>query len=271
MARKFYLGANTVEDVTFLKIAGVVDEDNTLANSVKKIEGRTVLIDLSGVERINSCGVRDWVNWLNDLERKGKQVILVRCSPCIVNQINLVNNFVGGGMVKSFFAPYYCGKCDQEQLELLQVENFHDMAAPSAPSMRGDRCQQLRCEMEFDDIQDAYFAFLPRNTGRVVDSRLQKHIESLSPSIQDRIKGLDAVEKQSGTSGKGPSSLSQYSPLTVTSSSISLSRDAHLGEETTAEPEKKKRSGTTTALLFGAALALVAVIVGYVVFFSGGR
>ena len=72
MSKKFSLGANTVEDVTFLKVSGVVDEDNTLARSLKKIDGRTVVIDLSGVDRINSCGVRDWVNWLNDLDAKGK-------------------------------------------------------------------------------------------------------------------------------------------------------------------------------------------------------
>ncbi len=271
MARKFYLGTNTVEDVTFLKLSGVIDEDNTLAGSVKKIDGRTVIIDLSGVERINSCGVRDWVNWLNDLHHKGKQTILVRCSPCIVNQINLVNNFVGGGMVKSFFAPYYCGRCDKEQLELVQVENFTEQQAPRAPVMRGDGCNQVSCEMAFDDIEDSYFAFLPRNTGKVVDERLRKHIESLSPTIQDRIKRLDTVEKQSTT--KAPASLSQYSPLTVTTSGVSMNRDSihrQTAAEAPAEPPRK-RTASATALLLGAALALAAVIVSYVVFFAGGR
>jgi anti-anti-sigma regulatory factor len=104
---KFFLGSQTVEDVTFLKVSGTIDEDNTLASSLKKIDGHTVVVDLAGVERINSCGVRDWVNWLNDLEGRGKQVVLVRCSPVIVNQVNLVHNFAGRGHVKSFFAPYY--------------------------------------------------------------------------------------------------------------------------------------------------------------------
>lgn len=274
MARKFYLGTNTVEDVTFLKITGVIDEDNTLAASVKKIEGRTVIIDLSGVDRINSCGVRDWVNWLNDLEQRGKQVILVRCSPCIVNQINLVNNFVGGGMVKSFFAPYYCARCDKEQLELLQVEAFADMSQPTAPPVRGDGCHEVQCEMDFDDIEASYFAFLPRNTGKVVDERLRAHVESLSPSIQDRIKRLDTVQKQA-SDPKAPHSLSQYSPLTVTTTGMSLARDslnrtAPPPEGPPSEERRGRRVGTS-AMLLGAAFAVAAVIVAYVVFFIGER
>ena len=203
MSKKFYLGANTVEDVTFLKVSGVVDEDNALARSLKKIDGKTVIIDLSGVVRINSCGVRDWVNWLNDLAAVEKKLILVRCSPCIVNQINLVNNFVGTGMVKSFFAPFYCPKCDIEQQKLLQVEDFASMTRPVAPGARGDGCNEAQCQMEFDDIEEAYFAFIPRNTGSVVDQKLQKHVESLSPTIRDRIKRLDTVERDEDT-GRTP-------------------------------------------------------------------
>ena len=174
---RFFLGIHTVEDVSFLKISGTLDEDNTLASSLKKIEGRTVVIDLSGVERINSCGVRDWVNWLNDLEATGRQVVLVRCSPCIVTQINLVHNFTGKGIVKSFFAPYYCGRCDKEQQKLLQVEQFTGAAQPIAPTFRAEGCQNVPCELQFDDIEESYFAFLPRSAGKVVDDKLPKLIE----------------------------------------------------------------------------------------------
>ena len=81
MAQKFFLGANTVEGVTFLKIRGVIDEDNALAKSLRRIEGDTVVIDLEGVVRINSCGVRDWVNWLNDLDARGI-VLMDRADGC---------------------------------------------------------------------------------------------------------------------------------------------------------------------------------------------
>src|SRR5690349_24154934 len=44
---------------------------------------------------IYSCSVRDWVNWLSKLESNGTRSVLVECSPAIVAQINLVNNFTG--------------------------------------------------------------------------------------------------------------------------------------------------------------------------------
>lgn len=270
---RFFLGINTVEDVSFLKLSGTIDEDNTLAGSLKKIEGRTVVIDLSGVERINSCGVRDWVNWLNDLEGVGKSVVLVRCSPCIVTQINLVHNFTGKGHVKSFFAPYYCGKCDKEQLKLLQVEGFAGNTHPRAPDCRADACQNVPCELQFDDIEDSYFAFLPRSGGKVTDDKLPRLIEGLSPSIKDRIKRLDTVEQVSGESTGAPGS-AQYSPLTVTSTSLSMNLGRQsLGGALPPTPTDldKARTGGTFRGLLAIAMILVLAILGYVFYYVGGQ
>lgn len=272
MAKKFSLGANTVEDVTFLKVGGIIDEDNTLAGSLKKIDGRTVVIDLSGVERINSCGVRDWVNWLNDLDARGKSVVLVRCSPCIVNQINLVNNFVGRGMVKSFFAPYFCPTCDIEQQKLLQVEDFAGMDRPRAPEVRGDACQRADCQMEFDDIEEAYFAFLPRSTGQIVDGDLQRLLGQLSPSIRDRIKRLDSVQRQS--EGDRTPISGMYSPLTVTRTSLSINRGGdpsdRPAETRDATQPQKSRRGLLALGLTLAALALAGGLIAYVFLGGGG-
>lgn len=261
--KKFSLAASTTEDVTFLKVRGVVDEDNTLGSSLKRIEGRTVIIDLSEVTRINSCGVRDWVNWLSELDARGTRIILVKCSPCIVNQVNLVNNFVGNGLVKSFYAPYYCARCDVEELVLLQVEAFAEMAQPVAPGVRGQRCTHADCQMIFDDIEAAYFAFLPRNTGATVDAALKETIDSLSPTIKERIRRLDAVERPDES---GPGS-SVYSPLTATG--LSISRDS-LNITPPAEPTEQTKS-SLAPLLGAMALALAAAIVAYVIFVAGDK
>ena len=93
MSQKFTAGVHHREDVTFIKLSGVIDEDNELDHLTEKIPGGTAVIDLGEVERINSCGVRDWVNWLGKIETAKTDVVLVECSPAIVAQINLVNNF----------------------------------------------------------------------------------------------------------------------------------------------------------------------------------
>src|SRR5690349_23111241 len=105
---------------------------------------------------IYSCGVRDWVNWLSKLESNGTRSVLVECSPAIVAQINLVNNFTGNGVVKSFYVPYFCPECDEEKVLLVEAG---DMGPPphEPPTCRCDECDLV---MDFDDMPDSYFAFL---------------------------------------------------------------------------------------------------------------
>lgn len=156
MSKKFQASVHHRDDVGFVKLSGVIDEDNELADLTDSIPGSMVVIELGEVERINSCGVRDWVNWLNALEAKGAEIVLVECSPAIVAQINLVNNFTGNGSVKSFYVPYFCPECDEEKVLLCEAG---EMGPPphEPPVCRCDGCDLV---MDFDDMPDSYFAFL---------------------------------------------------------------------------------------------------------------
>lgn len=95
MNPKFQASVHNREDVTYVKLSGVIDEDNELASLSEKIGSGTAVIDVSEIERINSCGVRDWVNWLGKVEKNGAKVVLVECSPAIVAQIKLGQQFHG--------------------------------------------------------------------------------------------------------------------------------------------------------------------------------
>jgi anti-anti-sigma regulatory factor len=156
MNAKFNSSIQHRGDVSYVKLAGVIDEDNELGGLVEKIPIGTAVIDLGEIARINSCGVRDWVNWLSKLESNGTRSVLVECSPAIVAQINLVNNFTGSGMVKSFYVPYFCPECDEEKVLLVETA---DMGPPphEPPTCRCDECDLV---MDFDDMPDSYFAFL---------------------------------------------------------------------------------------------------------------
>lgn len=156
MSQKFQAAVQHRGDVSYVKLAGVIDEDNELADLVDKIPTGTAVIDLGEIERINSCGVRDWVNWLSKLENNGTRSVLVECSPSIVAQINLVNNFTGNGTVKSFYVPYFCPECDEEKVLLVEAT---EMGPPphEPPTCRCDECDLV---MDFDDMPDSYFAFL---------------------------------------------------------------------------------------------------------------
>ena len=137
MSQKFQHTVQQRGEVSFVKLGGVIDEDNELNELVDKIPNGTAVIDLGEIERINSCGVRDWVNWLSKLENNGTRSVLVECSPAIVAQINLVNNFTGSGVVKSFYVPYFCPECDEEKVLLVEAS---DMGPPphEPPTCRCD-------------------------------------------------------------------------------------------------------------------------------------
>ena len=156
-----------------VKLAGVLDEDNHLANLMGMVSGQA-LIDLGDIETINSCGARDWVNWIAQLEARGIRPVLVECSPAVVAQLNLVRNFAGNAVVKSFYVPYHCPQCDEQKVALAEVA---ELGPPphEPPSFRCDECETL---MDFDDVPEAYFGFLS-----------ERHHASAKQLQQGRAKG----------------------------------------------------------------------------------
>ena len=187
MSQKFQSSIQHRADVSYVKLGGVIDEDNELADLADKIPVGTAVIDLGEIERINSCGVRDWVNWLSKLETNGTRSVLVECSPAIVAQINLVNNFTGNGVVKSFYVPYFCPECDEEKVLLVESS---DMGPPphEPPTCRCDECDLV---MDFDDMPDAYFAFLS-NQRKVAEP------DKINGAMRDFGRGPDPEPSRSG-------------------------------------------------------------------------
>ena len=212
MNPKFQASVHNREDVTYVKLSGVIDEDNELASLSDKIGSGTAVIDVSEIERINSCGVRDWVNWLGKVEKNGAKVILVECSPAIVAQINLVNNFTGQGVVKSFYAPYFCPNCDLEKVLLVETRDLAQTQPFKAPSCRCDECDG---PMDFDDMEESYFAFLSNAKKIVTDSRVDSVINEFTPTDGDR-----KIRSRTGNTNPGSSSGSKSGSSGVHSSSL---------------------------------------------------
>lgn len=165
-------------ELVTVKLAGVINEDNDLAEHLDLIDGSWVAINLSDVERINSCGLRDWVNWINALEAKGSKMLFLECSLSIVAQINVVNNFTGTGRIKSLYLPYYCEACNEAHPRLYEAEDLAPEQLP--PASRCIGCEQI---MDFDDMPDTYFAFLS-NPDQVLLSGALPRAQSLALSTE---------------------------------------------------------------------------------------
>ena len=194
MSLKFQASVHHRDDVGFVKLSGVIDEDNELADLTESIPGSMVVIELGEIERINSCGVRDWVNWLNALEAKGADIVLVECSPAIVAQINLVNNFTGNGSVKSFYVPYFCPECDEEKVLLSEAS---EMGPPphEPPVCRCDGCDLV---MDFDDMPDSYFAFLSNQKKVAKPDKVQSVLDEFSTASNEPSRIRSRVQGGSG-------------------------------------------------------------------------
>lgn len=138
-----------------VELRGEIDENADFSELKQTLRGQ-VELRLEGITRINSCGVREWVNFVRGLEAVSA-LWFSRCSPVVVLQLNTIYNFRGRAQVTSFMAPYVCEACHSDEYKLLDVsEHFPDRRA-HVPAFRCRRCGGV---MVFDELPERYLSFL---------------------------------------------------------------------------------------------------------------
>lgn len=141
---------------TTVEFFGEIDENADFAELRRRLRG-AIVFHLAEVRRINSCGVREWVNFVRDLPGVG-ELTFTHCSPAIVTQLNMIYNFRGAARVRSFYAPYVCENCGHEDEKLLDVASqFPNGTVGSVPEFK---CEKCGMPMEFDDLPERYLSFL---------------------------------------------------------------------------------------------------------------
>lgn len=142
------------ETANTIKLAGVLDEHNPLDEIVEKLSAGVATINLSGVTKVSARGARDWAEWLEALVKQGVTPQLVACSPAFVAYLNREPTFRGALFVKTVCVPYLCTRCDEEQLQPIDVDVIGEQH--EVPVCSCDRCGG---ELVFDGPPD-YFDFL---------------------------------------------------------------------------------------------------------------
>ena len=127
--------------------------------------------------------MRDWVNWLGKVEKNGAKVVLVECSPAIVAQINLVNNFTGQRRGQELLRPVLLPQLRSGKGAARRDARRRAAAPFKAPTCRCDECDG---PMDFDDMEESYFAFLSNAKKIVTDSRVDSVINEFTPTDGDR-------------------------------------------------------------------------------------
>jgi hypothetical protein len=140
--------------LTTVEFVGEIDENADFAELRRKLRG-PVAFQLAEVRRINSCGVREWVNFVRDLPHVS-DLTFSHCSPAIVTQLNMIYNFRGHAKIRSFFAPYVCDACGLEEEKLIDVAS----QAQAGGQLPAFGCSSCGAAMEFDDLPERYLSFL---------------------------------------------------------------------------------------------------------------
>ena len=139
------------DGICYLAYSGDIDEDYVYDELLKDKQTK-YLIDFNEIEMINSCGIREWIGFIEKLGPEAR-IIYINCPQIIVQQINMVEGFMTpNSYVHSFFAPYYCEELDLEKKILLKAEDVVDFKAPVV--------HHEGHEMEFDAHEKQYFHFL---------------------------------------------------------------------------------------------------------------
>ena len=144
-----------VKEDNVIRLIGQIDE---LADFHDLFVGLTgiVIIDMEEVNRIDSFGIRFWVEAVG--KAKNLQLIYIRCPPTIINNFNMFPAFLGSNAeVRSFYADYYCEECNKEERFLLDVDqDFGGVSDIEAPTYK---CE---CGGDYvlDEDEDEYLIFL---------------------------------------------------------------------------------------------------------------
>lgn len=144
-------------DTLVLDLVGQIDEDTDFAPC--DISGaKNLKMNLEGVKSINSCGIREWIKWL-DQSQSAESVEFHKCPKIIIDQMNMVEGFLPkNAKVMSFFVPYYSEETGNEKDVLFTRGKEFDDSGVRAPDEYKD--EESGDVLELDVIEAKYFKFI---------------------------------------------------------------------------------------------------------------
>ena len=142
------------DGVDHVTLTGVIDENADLA-LIGTLGGRPARFHMRSVRRINSYGVRSWIDAIRKIPRD-TDLTFVQCPPPVIDQCNMVAGFLGHGRLESFFAPMTCPECDEQIDQLFETEacRANGGKLPVTP------CPRCSRPMEVDDLEEQYLLFV---------------------------------------------------------------------------------------------------------------
>jgi hypothetical protein len=152
MSNGLKIETQVLENTVKIEVIGEIDEDSNF-DKIIAIHQDIYIFNLGKVTLINSCGVREWINFLEKLPDESR-IVYNDVPQIVVEQINMVKGFLKAeSKIESFFAPYYSEEKDEVMFILLSVDQVRDGKAPEIKDDDGNI-------LEFDAIEAQYFNFI---------------------------------------------------------------------------------------------------------------
>lgn len=142
-------------DNAHVSFVGILDEESDLLQ-LDLSPYREVTFDLKQLDRINSRGLRLWLNWMSGLD-KSKKYIMENCPKVLVTQANMVKGvFPTWVKVRSVDLPYFCERCQMPFAGTIVLDENESIPDEVENTAACPTCKQVS-EI---DAADTYFRFL---------------------------------------------------------------------------------------------------------------
>ena len=142
------------DDAVLVTVSGLIDERFPGFGDLPAV--KTAVINVAGIHRMNSFGVRQWLNAMDAVPKSITDMYLLGCPTVFVDQLNMVLNFGGQAKVLTAIAPYMCPACQIESAETIDVLANRATLTREAPQKY---CSQCGGRLEFDETPQSYFTF----------------------------------------------------------------------------------------------------------------
>jgi hypothetical protein len=134
-------------------LVGRIDENADLNALAQEVGFDGATIDLAGLTRINSIGVREWMDFVASLAPR--KIRLERCAPVFVEQLNAIANFSGAAELVSVLHSFECENDGEAVNVEVKVAEARADRMPSSPV-----CPSCGAEMIPAQENDLYYRFL---------------------------------------------------------------------------------------------------------------
>jgi hypothetical protein len=124
----------------------------------------SVTIDLAGLSRINSMGVRQWDRWMVAIRKANSKALirLVHLPSFFIDLFNVIHEFVPRPYaVESFCIPFYCSKCDRS-LDFLVERDATGRLPENVEDFPEIECDHCKIPMQLDIQSGRALNFIDR-------------------------------------------------------------------------------------------------------------